>query len=70
MLARQTLLNCAAFDGFGGGCNGGVSPPPARLALPCPSGTFLDSCTDQPERLASVMTVRLQMAPCLTADCP
>ena len=25
MLARQSLLNCAAFDGFGGGCDGGVS---------------------------------------------
>jgi Papain family cysteine protease len=23
MLSRQALLNCGAFDGFGGGCNGG-----------------------------------------------
>ena len=23
MLGRQTFLNCAAFDGFGDGCNGG-----------------------------------------------
>ena len=23
MLARQALLNCAAFDGFGNGCDGG-----------------------------------------------
>jgi hypothetical protein len=23
MLSRQTLLNCAAFEGFGLGCDGG-----------------------------------------------